>query len=365
MEYTVTEFRADLEPRVVALHKTLIRTEWRLSRSYLRWKYQDNPFLPEPMIQLVRLGEEVVGMRGLFGTAWRFGAGRATTVLPHADDLIIHPDHRNRGLFLRLNESALEAARSRGFSAVLSLSGGPVTQRLQRAAGWTCLGDLERWYRDGSHHGTRWRIRGRNRVERTARHFGFSPGAVPSNGTVDRRLHAIAQAGGHPVSGSVEADLRAMAELAESSSPADARSCRTVEFLRWRLSNPHRRYRFLYWRDSGLRGYMILAWKGRDPLRITVADYAASDTEVLGEMLDVLVAAEPHEYRVLASSLPPLHRSAFRRAGFAADPSFSREQRGRFLFFPFVSSEAPATRALEAVPYPDGWRLGLLDTMSA
>jgi len=374
MDYTVVPYRADLEKAAASLHANLIHRSPGFSRSYLRWKYRENPFIPSPLVFLVLRGQEVVGMRGMFGTAWTLDAGGEPVVLPHADDLVVRTDHRNRGLFVLLHRTLVAAARDHGYRALLSLSGGDVTQNLQLAAGWKALGTLKRIYRMPGIRGRRpWdlsgallsRLPGGYRISRLRRRLGFGPRFLPSDQALDQVLNRMTSTGNPHILLSATPDHGAMAALAEFHGGDRVRSVRSEPFFRWRLSNPDRRYRCLCWRDSRLRGYMVLAWIWRDPERVIIADYAVEEESVLGDLLDGLARSESTEYWLMSSTLPDAHLAMFRHAGFVADPGFTMDQRRRFLFFPLSGGRSLASGEAPPRPYPGHWHVSYLDSMGA
>lgn len=195
--------------------------------------------------------------------------------------------------------------------------------------------------------------------------MGLGPGRPPSNRSVDRVLGRMANRNAGPVVTSKEADVAAMAVVAEAVAPRLARSVRNESFFRWRLANPHRRYRFLFWHDSRLRGYMVLAWAARDPERVLIADYAVEDDAVLEDFLMALNRSPDTEYWLMSSTLPEAHFSRFRIAGFTGDPTCARDQRRRFQCLPLFSGGVLKGGRASSDSYPDRWRLHLLDTMGA
>jgi GNAT superfamily N-acetyltransferase len=372
MDYTVTEYRDEDRGQVTRLHAQLINKGWRRSQSYLRWKYEENPFITQPLLFVVRYGKQVVGLRGLVGTSWQLGPKQGAIVLPHADDLIIHPDHRNRGLFLLLNDATATAAKDRGFGVMVSLSGGDVTQKISLLAGWKALGELQRLYLGPAQQPSGQRDPGRSvltrmdyRLKALARGLGFSPGAHLQNRRADRVFQRIVASTNDRITGSREADPPAMSALAESAEPQKYRGTRTETFLRWRLGNPDRTYRFLYWHDSRLRGYLVLSLSGTAGSPVMVADYAVEHPEILSDLFDGLKKSNTTEYSLMGSTLPEDHLTCAEAAGFVPDPTFLKDQRRRFLYFPLNPSAVPEPFSKETESDPALWRVSLLDTMAS
>jgi hypothetical protein len=81
---------------LAGLLKLLLTPDVAANRRYLEWKYEENPYFPDPVLHLVRANGRIVGMRGVYGTCWEAGTdGRV--VLPYPDDHVVAEDHRGSG----------------------------------------------------------------------------------------------------------------------------------------------------------------------------------------------------------------------------------------------------------------------------
>jgi hypothetical protein len=371
MDYTVTEITDLQNSQVVDLHAQLLGGGRAMSRSYLQWKYCENPFLTSPIFLAVRYGREIVGMRGLVGTCWMSPDGKNQTIIPHVDELIIHPQHRNRGLFLRIHQATVTAARDRGFSELISLSGGVMTQKLSLACGWKSLGALERIHRCSSHPrkslGTCIPALqlGNYLLRRISSRFGLIRFKLPSDRSLDRAFDNLISKASPRIQLASEADHAAMSSLSESTASELVRAPRSETFLRWRLNNPHRKYRFVFWRDSSLRGYLVLAWTEKSSNRVMIADYAVENIHVFNELLDALVQSKTGQLSIMSSTVPDEMRRSAEAEGFERDPNFEKDIRRRFLVYRTAESTCPDSLALPASAYPDRFRVSLLDTMNA
>jgi GNAT superfamily N-acetyltransferase len=371
MDYTVTEITDLQNSQVVDLHAQLLGGGRAMSRSYLRWKYCENPFLTSPIFLVVRYGHQIVGMRGLVGTCWISPDGKNLTTVPHVDDLIIHPQHRNHGLFLRIHQATVTAAKERGFSELISLSGGVMTQKLSLACGWQSLGPLERIHRCSSHPRISLGIRipalrrGHYLLRRIRSRIGLIRFRLPSDRSLDRAFDNLVSKASPRIQLASEADYAAMSSLSESTASGLVRAPRSETFLRWRLNNPHRKYRFVFWRDSRLRGYLVLAWSEKRNNRVMIADYAVENICVFNELLDALVQPKTGQLRMMSSTVPDEMCRSAETAGFERDPNFEKDIRRRFLVYRTAESTCPDSLALPASAYPDRFRVSLLDTMHA
>lgn len=361
MEYSVAEAVDDDIEEIAVLEADLINTGRRLSHRYLDWKYRQNPFITSPLLFVVRHDDEIVGVRGMYGTRWNLGPGREATVLPHADDLMIREEHRNRGLFLLLHRAMVRAARARGFEAILSLSGLATTQELSLACGYRTLDTLDAVQRPAGSDTPLLR-RGEGRLLRGLRRRGvFSP-SFGRGATVDGVCRHIASASSNPHLEVVRRpDVSAMSELTAAPGCVSLGAERSEAFLRWRLANPDHIYRFLHWRDSALRGYLVLSWNVMRPGQITIADAVAETDDVFADLLGALGHPSDVEYVMMSTTLGPARSEIAETAGFRTDPDASTEQRRRFLYFPVNGS---AENLIPGTDLGDRWRVSELDLMT-
>jgi hypothetical protein len=63
MPYDIVPYEPELEPEIVHFCGA--------HAAYFRWKYAENPFLDQTILQLAVSGGRVVAMRGMFGAVWQ------------------------------------------------------------------------------------------------------------------------------------------------------------------------------------------------------------------------------------------------------------------------------------------------------
>ena len=96
--YELLQYEPALKQPLSELQCLLWSPSTALNQSYFEWKYERNPYVTKPIVCLARHEGRVVGMRGFFGTRWVTGVPGEEFLALYADDLVIAPGHRNRGL---------------------------------------------------------------------------------------------------------------------------------------------------------------------------------------------------------------------------------------------------------------------------
>ena len=95
------------------------------------------------MIYLAFQGGELVGMRGFYHFRWELGSPPEEYSVLVADDAVIVPQHRNRGLATMIMRAAFEDLARSGHQYVFNLSGGIVTVVGSLVMGWKSAGAME------------------------------------------------------------------------------------------------------------------------------------------------------------------------------------------------------------------------------
>jgi GNAT superfamily N-acetyltransferase len=243
---------------------------------YLEWKHEANPYLDEPLLYLAFQGEKLVGMRGMFGARWQ--AGGQEFLIPCAGDLVVLPEHRNRGLFTRIMKAAFEDLARRGHEYVFNLSAAPTTHLGSLAMGWRAIGSLEPRSR------ARYKSVLPALVRRGSRLMGIP--AAPFfvfDIRSRKRSNAGVSAGRHPKPGPM-ADL-----VARLGSDGRIRHVRDETYFAWRYLNPRWHYRFLFHEGNGLSGYLVLgaeigAW------HVRILDWEAESSGIRQDLLNAALS---------------------------------------------------------------------------
>lgn len=291
LTYDIVRYEPGLKAQVAELQRHLWGHDVALNRAYLEWKYEQNPYIAEPLVCLAVSSGQVVGMRGLFGSQWEVGTGSETALVPCADDLVIAPEHRNRGLVAQIMSGTVDELASTGYRYAFSLSAGAITMIASLASGWRGVGSMREAQRkregllDRLPAGLRkvpilWRYaeavaRLHHRLER------------PLFMSLDRPAQRVRPPHGAPVRVEQTPRVEAMAELVRRlGHDGRIRHVRDERYLAWRYRNPLHEYRFVYWERERLEGYLVLQATRSAPGRgINIVDWEATSPAIREELL--------------------------------------------------------------------------------
>ncbi|HET6348719.1 MAG TPA: GNAT family N-acetyltransferase [Candidatus Krumholzibacteria bacterium] len=350
----IIRYQPSLHEDLVEFRRRTYESGFPESRAYLEWKYDLNPFIPEPLFYIARDRGRIVGMRGAYGTRWEFGTAGETVVLPCADDFAVAPEYRSRGVAALIMREALSDLAARGHDFVVNTSGGRLTVLSSLAQGWRSAAAMESLVRLSPVAGARnvmsSRLRGVRGLWRVARiHSNTAISSAAPFARLDRMKRMTVAGGTIVAERLVRAD--AMAELV-ARLPYDGRlrQIRDATYLAWRYRNPIREYRFLYFeREGRLDGYLALArWVEfqRPTLPFHIVDWEGVDETVRRELL--LCALRVARISELGTWGASRDMDMLHGAGFViADP----EQRARGL--PCV-----LLKKLRGDTAPEAWTLG-------
>jgi hypothetical protein len=120
------------------------------------------------------------------------------------------------------------------------------------------------------------------------------------------------------------ARCEAMAQLVARSGETRMRHVRDAQYFQWRFQQPLSRYRFLYWSDRELEGYLVLQEYVSDYAIkhvINIVDWEASTDAIRGELLRAAVAlVRRRDLVIWSSGLPETMRAVLARSGFRPNP---------------------------------------------
>ena len=294
----IVGYSPELEDQVAGLWADIFGDELGERRAYLKWKYERNPYLPDPILFVALDGDgHVIGTRGFCGTCWQ--TPEESVVIPCAEDFAIAPEHRNTGLATAIMRVALADMEQRGYAYVMNATGGEVTVLHSLAMGWKSVGAMEPVVRLAPNARVRRSIYQlaqqsrrllRLRVSRTAYRtlYGFGRTSfarldrIAREKSVESRAAIVVESSPSP---DKLADMAARLPL-----DGRIRHVRDRTFFEWRFANPTREYRFLRYELEGLtEGYMAIAhYRSHHPPTIPfhISDWQGTSPEVCARLLE-------------------------------------------------------------------------------
>ncbi|WP_262178051.1 GNAT family N-acetyltransferase [Haloarcula laminariae] len=301
--YTVRAAESTDVDGFLSLHGTVFGTWPRdVAEAVFEWKYADQPAVDRMPVVVVEHEGQIVGARGYF--AMRVVAGSTRLLGLQSTDLMVHPDHRERGLFTRMTEFGLE--RFGGPETLFFSFPGPEPRRGYLKRGWTEVPNPEY---------VQFFDVGRQRV-----------GWPPNPRALAKRLYqplydgyvaarTLGQRHTHDVTVADELPAETLAELADSREPDGIHAERSAAFYEWRLSHPlYETTTYLARRDGRVEAAVVVdELDGRGFLREILP--AAGRRRALSALLARLRADRPAAESLTAWP-PRAHRSTLRRAGY-------------------------------------------------
>ena len=308
-QYDVIPYQPDLKQQVLKLQTSLWSPSVELNRAYFDWKHERNPYVRPSLMYLALHRGNVVGMRSFFGMQWEAGSPRQTLMGLYADDMVIAPDHRNRGLMRLIMEAAFKDLSRLGYEYVFNLSAGPKTFASSLAMGWHSPGSMQplRW--------RSWHLAGKMAMRRITKRFPALSGQFLAE--IDP-----SQVKSASVSFAFQPQPAAMAELVDRlGSDGRIRHVRDRAFFEWRFQNPLSRYGFLFCGEGRLDGYLVLREytspsADREPLHIV--DWEAATPEVLARLVQAAcsVAGSRKPLFVWSATESPERTAVLAQRGF-------------------------------------------------
>ena len=288
--YRVVRYEPGLRSAVCRLQQLHWSPNPEVNSAYFAWKYERNPYLREPHVYIAMHGDEPVGMRGVYGARWQIGRALRPFDAPCAADLLIAPEHRDRGVFTDIMDYAIADLQAESVQWLFNLSAGATTRIGSLALQWRAAGQIHRMVQRRHRSAGRW-------WSRTAR-------------GIARAMHGVR----------IEKTPRpeAMAELVHrSAGDGRIRHVRDARYFAWRFENPLSTYRFIFLGSIPLDAYLVLRTErtpGRD--RMTrIADWVGVSAAARRRVLEA--ALQTNEFLdVWAGPLEEEDKDVLGRAGF-------------------------------------------------
>ena len=349
-------YRPELRTQVVRVQKDLWGENLELNAAYLEWKHLRNPYLSEPLIYLAMYGDHVVGMRSFVGSKWQFGFSRQSAVLLLESDAVVAPEHRNQGLVSLIMEKALKDLAEKGYSYTLSMGTRPVVLGSNMKLGWRTIGSLDPLGRTGAQpeslSGT-YAAPGKFALIKTV-YRELSAGERRSQPSQFELLDGVRDRCNGKLDDhiSMGKNLR-IVDVVRLKNKIDCdhriRHVQDEVYYEWRLQNPRSTYRFLFWDDSELEGYLILqSMTFNQDGTVNLVDWCAISDEILGELLEAAIPLMSGQMLALwGGTLTRKERRIFEAANFKPQPQ-------EVMHYPWLA----ATRPVRDEMLADEWLLG-------
>jgi hypothetical protein len=285
MSYRFTRYHPKYREGVVQLQTALWGSNLAINSDYLAWKYEQSPYLDEPLIHLALHNDRVVAMRGFCGAQWEIGHTGQVVIMPCTADTTIAPEHRRRGLLRQLLRFSDTDKALSAFPYILGLSAGAPVYFCALSEGWRVIGSYGTMVRTAPIR----KLLQSGRLKNLARRFKHhsSIAKLLSVATQLRRPHSPL---GH-IQITTEPRPEAMARLVERTDrPDKIRHVKDQRYYAWRFRSPLSSYRFFYWQKNTLDGFLVLQKSilpAAGPAHIV--EWAATNREVLIELLQAAV----------------------------------------------------------------------------
>ncbi|MDS0476522.1 GNAT family N-acetyltransferase [Natrinema sp. 1APR25-10V2] len=245
--YAVRGFEPADQAAFLSLYETVFGHE--RSRDWFRWKFRENPYADHVPIVVATVDGEPIGFRSFFAQEMRIGGAVRTAFQPC--DTMVHADHREQGLFGRMNEHAIDRYADGPPSFFFNFPN-ENSKPGNLAHGWQEIGTVPAYYRPQNPVGV---------LEDRTDDDSSSPATDP-RAADGRRIAALADALEGAIATSHRAGDRLLvgsdgaleieryetppAETLETvyrrSVPDEIHTNRTASFYRWRFANPARTY---------------------------------------------------------------------------------------------------------------------------
>jgi GNAT superfamily N-acetyltransferase len=347
LRYQIVTYAPAFDEQIAVLQHYLWGRDVALNLAYLDWKYNQNPYIDEALIYLALWGGEVVGMLGSFGLQWEVDQSTNLRSLSLAD-LVVEPAHRNHQLFPALIEFALLDLTKRGHSLVLDLTASPEVALVMLMNGWRSL-YVQTAHRSSAQQAATPQERSprlqagyRQLRSYTKNSTLFAAGyqqlrqlkqrlsAPPATGQVTHPFqsfdhaqarHQQSQRHTTPITGQMRPRPAAMAALL-GRLPKDQRMrhVRDETYFNWRYQNPLSTYRFLFWENPQLEGYLVLQTSVNaqaDTAWVNIVDWEATTPQVQADLLQTaLTWGQFKEVEIWSATLAESAKQVLDQAGF-------------------------------------------------
>ncbi|ELZ22131.1 GNAT family N-acetyltransferase [Natrinema limicola] len=298
-QYTVRAFDLADRATFLSMYETVFGHE--RSADWFRWKFSENPFADHVPIIVASDDGDPVGFRSFFAQELRAG----DTILPAFQpcDTMVHPDHRKRGLFDRMNERAIERYTDGRPSCFFNFPN-EHSKRGNRKHGWREIGTVPAYYRPQNPAGVLERVATDTQHTAQRRSRASETGVAAA---VTNTLRDVVTAT-HRVCDRLLVDDESTLEIERTTPPpADTLAAiyrrsipdaihanRTAAFYRWRFDNPSQTYTSYVARRAGEPVAALVVSSAADHVRLVETLPRTLETEAAA--LEALLVAALEDF---------------------------------------------------------------------
>ena len=302
---------------------------------WFRWKYEENPYTDHVPMIVAAVDGAVVGTKPCFALELRAGSRTLRGYQPA--DVMVHPDHRRRGLYSRTTERLKAHYRERDPSLFFNFPN-PATLSGSLKHGWQVVEEVPTFYRVQ---------RPDSLVDDGRRSRLASVGRPLARAYLRARDATVRSPAGVTVERAEGVPVEPFVELYERAVPSTFHANRDETFYGWRFQNPRWTYDAYVARQRGepVAGIVVGTRDDEGAKQVCLTDVVplesapgreAGLTAILARVLEAHAEAA-----VVASSGRVIPPALLRRFGFHADDSF-----------PLSALTVPTTQV--AYPIADG-----------
>jgi len=328
-EYNIVKYRPEFKQRILELQKHLWGRNKHINASYLEWKYHSNPYADKPLIHVAFYGEQVVGMRGFWATSWEFGLIPRKILCLLGVDVVVDPNHRRRGVLKNMTKVALEELDNSSYKYIIALSANEGSASNVMKLGWQSAGLLytAQWRKDRDKKGSEGvkvisekpvLLTLYRNLQKATKFLTRSQHRDSTFYTLDKNSLWHNRKFESNISIEKSPRPKAMAELVHRIGNAGRmRQVRDSQFFQWRFLNPRSAYRFIFWENSNLEGYLILRASAVGKGGITIVDLEATTHDLKGSLIETaLKLGNFDSVTIWSATLGDEEKDLLRKIGF-------------------------------------------------
>jgi len=296
MNYEIIRYDEKYNEQIYDIEKEIWSPDLNVNKSYLQWKYFDNPYSGSPKLYLVLCSGKLVAFRGMYPTEWQLGDRSESFIALCAGDLIIKQSLRNKGVYRALMSFMIKDLTDSGYLYLLNFSANPVNLIGSLAMGWKSIGRIRIMRQELYPISMIYRLLRKNVISKLLRGTKVTKLLRKTTRPIKITDRDFNNSKKLPPQIKVEktAKPHEMASLVKKLIPKNKiMLSRNEKFFSWRYKNPLSDYLFLYWSDNGLKGYLVAQtglYKYDYMINFNVIELEAVNYKIKEELLKALLS---------------------------------------------------------------------------